>query len=94
MRTLMEEKRWSQLSYQYMTEESEARDGAKVNKHPLEWRSESFFVCVVIFSPNAELNKLVAVLDDQAKKSAAKNSLTERSQIRNHLPLFNHKLMH
>ena len=38
------------------------------------------YTCVVI-SHNAELNKLVAVLDDQATKSAVKNSFHRKERV-------------
>ena len=38
------------------------------------------YMCVVILH-NAELNKLVAVLDDRAKKSAAKNSFHRKERV-------------
>ena len=48
LRTSKEEKRWGQLSYQYMSEESDANDGEKVNRHPLEWHSESWVFIIVL----------------------------------------------
>lgn len=35
----------------------------------------------VFWSPHAELNKLIAVLDDRAKKSAAKNSFHRKERV-------------
>ena len=35
-----------EINFEYMTEESEASDGEKINKHSLPWHSESMLFIV------------------------------------------------
>ena len=41
LRAPKEERRCLEISFEFMTEESEASDGERINKHSLPWRSES-----------------------------------------------------
>jgi hypothetical protein len=50
-----------------MSEGSDASNGEKINRHPLEWRSE-------------KLNRLVAMLDDRTQKSA-KHSFHRKERV-------------
>lgn len=51
-----------------MTEESEASDGERVNKHSLLWRSE-------------KLNKLVRKLDTRSKEASGKNVFLKKERV-------------